>query len=170
MFIAIPLLILALAAGVYLLIKVTKEYLGGIFKVLAWLVIGLSLLAIAGVVFRGVHHFHRMHEMKECRMEERMIIKHGEGSCCNMDSTCKMMGCRMEGDSMVMDKEACEKAMGKEACEKMCKERGRCIMSKDECMKMCGHNSSGMKGEANSCPMHKEGKACCMDKEKGEKK
>ncbi|MDB5283493.1 MAG: hypothetical protein JWO06_2568 [Bacteroidota bacterium] len=168
MFVAIPLLILSLAAGVYLLIKVTKEYLGGIFKVLAWLVIILSLLAIAGVVFRGVHHFHRMHQMQGCgmheyRLEERMIIRNGEASCCGKDSACAMMGCKMEGDSMVMDRAACEKAMGKDACDKMFHERGRCIISKEECMKIC-EKAGGEKAEANACPMHKEGKACCMDK------
>ena len=59
--------------------------------------------------------------------------------------------------------------MGKEACDAMCKERGRCIMSKDECMKMC----HGMKG-GEGCSMHQEGgmmggkSGCCM--EKGEAK
>ena len=101
-----------------------------------------------------------------------MIKDDGMGHC-SMDSssTCSMGGCKMEGDSVVMEKEMCEKMMGKEACDAMCKERGRCIMSKEECMKMChaaGKPCCAEKGEG-TCPMHKEAESagkCTM----GEKK
>jgi len=162
-----PLSILALAAGVYLLVKVKREYLGGVFEILAWLVILLSLVAIGFGGFRAMHHCGG-----KCNVEKRVMIMNGQeevtttchkggmmngGTCPHMQSGgmmhgqgmmegCAMGGCKMEGDSVVMDKATCEKMMGKEACDKMYAERGRCIVSKDECTKMCTA----------------EGKACCM--------
>jgi hypothetical protein len=153
--IALPFSILALAAGVYLLIKVNREYLGGIFKFFAWLIIVLSLLSTAAVIHHGIHHFRmRHHHFERCGMH-----------CFGMpgDSTCPMMGgCKMTGDSVVLDRAVCEKMMGKESCEKLCKDRGKCIMTKDECAKMCGGMAkcdAGMKG----CSMGnaKEMPACC---------
>lgn len=166
--VALPLSILAFAAGVYLLIKVKKEYLSSLFSVLAWLVIVASVISI-GVScmggFCGGHHG-KCNESDECRMEKKIIIKEGgAGRCHGMsEDACNMKGCKMEGDSCVMDKEACEKMMGKNACDAMYKERGRCIMSKEECMEMC----HSMKGEGG-CMHHgegmKEGKpGCCMGK------
>ena len=143
--IAIPLLLLALAAGIYLLITVTREYLGGLFKALAWLVIVLSLLSIVGVGFHGLHHLHRMHRMGghawgPCMERHTIMKEYGIGM--GHDSVCPMGCCKMRGDSMIMDKDMCAKMMGKEACEKMCAERGCCIMSKDECARMCGGGNS----------------------------
>lgn len=156
-----PLSILALAAGIHLLIKVKREYLGGIYPVFAWLVVALSLLAIGFGGFRAIqHHRHEMcHDGGKCTMEKEIVIKDGkmDGSTC-----CHMNGCHMEGDSIVMDNATAEKMMGKEACDKMCKERGRCIMSKDECMKMCADGGS-------KCGMGDEGKAGCCKHDKEEK-
>jgi hypothetical protein len=56
----IPLILLALAAGVFLLVTVESKALGRLYKSLAWLVIVLSLLFLAGGVVRGVVHHHRM--------------------------------------------------------------------------------------------------------------
>lgn len=64
---------------------------------------------------------------------------------CTMSNTSCIGGCKMEGDSVVMEPAVCEKMMGKEACEAMRAQRGRCIVSKEECMTMC----------------KAEGKACC---------
>lgn len=166
MFIAIPLLILGLAAGVYLLIKATKEYLPGIFKGLAWLVIALSLLAIFAIVGRGLRHFNHMRGCEgNCHHEQATTSQMGENHCA-MGGACPMGGCKMEGDSVVVEKEACEKMMGKEACEKLCKERGRCILTKSECMEACkGHGGCGMEmGSSKSCAGHEGGASCCKDK------
>jgi hypothetical protein len=151
--VALPLSILALAAGVYLLVKVKREFLGGIFEVLSWLVIVLSLVSVGFVGVRAFHHGHcgsgPCGIQEGCRMEKQIIIKDDGKGHCSMDSSSKMMGCcKMEGDSVVLEKGACEMAMGKEACEKLCKERGRCVLSKEECRKMC---------EAKGIP-------CCVDK------
>jgi len=84
-----------------------------------------------------------------------------------MDSsaTCSMGGCKMEGDSVVMEKEMCEKMMGKEACDAMSKQRGRCILSKEECMKMCHANGAACCAEKKEAQSTKkcegEKKACC---------
>ena len=161
--IALPLSILALAAGVYLLIKVNREYLGGIFKFFAWLIILLSLVAVGSVVRHAVHHhFHGGMRHGECQMEERVMIK--EFKHCDMgnDSTCPMAGCKMMGDSVILDRAVCEKMMGKEACEKLCKDRGQCIMTKDECAKMCGGTMKcGVMMGQNACC--KEGNKCCTE-------
>ncbi len=167
--IALPLSILALAAGVYLLIKVNREYLGGLFKFFAWLIILLSLVSTGVVIRHGIHHFRSECCKKErCEMKEQVIIKELHGM--PGDSVCPMSGCKMMGDSVVLDHAMCEKMMGKDGCEKMCKERGQCVMTKDECAKMCGGMSKcsgeakeGCKGEG------KEMKACCKG-EAGEKK
>lgn len=137
---ALPLSILALAAGVYLLVKVKREFLGGIFEILSWLVIVLSLVSIGFLGFKAFNHCGGGHcgQARECRVEKQVIMKGGNGHCeMNSSSTCTMGGCKMEDDSVVMEKEMCEKMMGKEACEAMCKERGRCIVSKEECMEKC---------------------------------
>ncbi len=150
--IALPLSILALAAGVHLLIKVKREFMGTLFSVLAWLVIGLSLANIGLIGKRAVHRFCVNHceGGNTCKMEKEIIIKDDGMGHCTKDSTstCTIGGCKMEGDSVVMDKEMCSKMMGAEKCEAMCKERGRCILSKEESMSMC----------------HASGKPCCAEK------
>jgi len=169
--IALPFSILALAAGVYLLIKVNREYLGGIFKFFAWLIIVLSLLSTAAVIHHGIHH-HRMHRhFEHCGMQGGCMqdgmnghCGMGEKHCSAMagDSVCPMSGCKMSGDSVILDRAVCEKMMGKEACDKMCAERGQCILTKDECAKMCGATAK-CSGETKACCKGdgKEMKACC---------
>ncbi|HWB62230.1 MAG TPA: hypothetical protein VG603_01880, partial [Chitinophagales bacterium] len=168
--VAVPLLILAFAAGVYLLMKATREFMGPLFKGLAWLIIILSLLALIGGVVRHAHHCHG-----SCRdnvREERMIIRDMGDGHCMMDSAMASGCCKMMGDSVLMDSGMCCKMMGKETCEKMMHERGRCIMSKEECAKACGgqHCCMGMGNEMGKCGMagkpceHTEGKSCCKKK------
>ena len=174
---ALALSILALAAGVYLLIKIKKEYLSGVFSVFAWFIIIASLVAIGGASAECYHQYcNRMCNKGECRMEKDMIIKEDGGAGCHQmeGAGCSMGGGKIEGDSVVMDKAMCEKMMGKEACDSICKMRGRCILGKDECTKMC-HGMS----ESGGCAMHKDegmmgGKpGCCMGKggeeQKGDK-
>ena len=156
---AFPLSILALAAGVALLIKVKKDGLGMLYKALSWLVVLLALafmFHLGRMAWRHHHdgmmmggHGHGGHRMGcGMMMDGRCDMRDGK------DSAGMMAGCHMKGDSVVMDKDVCEKAIGKEACEKMCKERGCCIMSKDECMKMCNMNG-------NQCCMSGGGGGCC---------
>src|ERR1035441_550767 len=85
--IAVPLLILALAAGVHLLIKVNREYLGGLFKFFAWLVIVLSLLALGVTVARGVHHMRARHHFRMTRSDW-----HGGTGCCERTTMMKGSG------------------------------------------------------------------------------
>jgi hypothetical protein len=165
--IALPLCILALAAGVYLLIKVNREYLGGIFKFFAWLIILLSLVATVATVRHGIHrHFRRMHHMQDMRSHCEMSGS-PMGANCHMgaDSTCPMSGCKIVGDSVILDRAVCEKMMGKEACEKLCKDRGQCIMTKDECAKMCGGMAKSG-GDPKACCKggDMEMKSCCKKK------
>lgn len=162
--VALSLSILALAAGVYLLVKVKSEFLGKPFELLAWLVILLSLVAIGFKGFKMLHHCGHC-KQDQCKIEEKqIIIKDGEdgGGHCHMGDM-NMESCHMEGDSCVMNQATCEKMMGKDACEKMMKERGRCIMSKEECMKMCPAHSGCMmdSGMHGGCPMEGGKKDCC---------
>lgn len=166
---AFPLSVLALAAGVYLLIKVKREFLGGIFEILAWLVIVLSLASAGFTGYKALRHCGpgRCHGQQGCQVEKRVIITDDGMGHCTKDSatTC----CKMEGDSIVMEKEVCEKMMGKEACEAMCKQRGRCILSKEECMNVChaqGKDCCAAKAGADGAPHCGDGekKPCCQKK------
>ena len=183
--IALPLSVLALAAGVYLLMKATREYLGGLYKFFAWLVIVLSIVATVASIRHGIHHFIRGHHMhQQCEMNMQCDpganAKHcemgGSSNACPMGANsgmCPMGACKMQGDSVVLDRAVCEKMMGKDACERLCKERGQCIMTKDECAKMCSaEGSSNMdcckKGDMKECTKgageQKEMKECCKKK------
>jgi hypothetical protein len=130
--VAFPLSILALASGIYLLVKVKREFLGRLFEVLSWLVVLLSLASIGLVGAKALHHCcggGHCSETNECRMEKRIIIKDAEGHC-TMDSSTSCAGhCPM------MD------SLGKEECMKKCHEEGKSC---------CAH-------VAGSFPMHHEG-------------
>ncbi len=172
--IALPLSILALAAGVYLLITVKREFLGKVFEMLAWLVIVLALVSIGFQSFKAFS-CHGNCKDGQCKVEEKQVIIKDDGSngghCQMGDMSMDGKGmncCKMEGDSVVMDQANCEKMMGKEACEKMVKERGRCIMSKEECTKVCGGKENccvAGGGGHDGCPMMGgEKKDCGGDK------
>jgi hypothetical protein len=171
--VAFPLLLLSLAAGIYLLMKATREYLGGLYKVLAWLVILLSLLGLGAQIVRGVHHFRHRHDCKMMH-DERCMMHDGcaPGACAGpgggANGACMMGGgCKMVGDSVIMDKVTCEKLIGKDSCDKICSQRGQCIFSKNECIKLCGgaDKCCMANGQAAmpSCCMKdgKPGNACC---------
>ena len=89
----IALSILALAAGVHLLIKTKEAGLGFLYKALSWLVI---LLALAFMLCGVVRH-HRMHE-RHCEMSTHCGMGHGEGACPYMKSgaDCCMHGSKGE--------------------------------------------------------------------------
>lgn len=160
--VAIPLLILALAAGVYLLIKVKCDFMGGVFETLAWLVIVLSLAAIGFTATRAFTHGCKGHcggEPGKCHIEKEVIITDGPGhGGCTAHGAPEANAagcCKMAGDSIVLDQATCEKMMGKEACEAMRKDRGQCIVSKEECQKLC--KASGQ----SCCAASAEPKAAC---------
>lgn len=160
-----PLSVLALAAGVYLLIKVKREYLGGAFELLAWLVIFLSLVAIGFGGYKAVKHSRgKCDKRSHCNIEKKVLIKDG-GKCHQMNAgACAHNGsCRMEGDSVIMDEATCAGIMGKEACAAMRQQRGRCIVSKDECAKMCATSGKQccMKGEGAAACSNAGSKECC---------
>ena len=174
---AIPLSILALAAGVYLLVKVKREFLGTAFELLAWLIIVLSLVAIGFTGYRVAKNMTcgNCKGKQQCHIEKNIEVTETMGHGCphamEMDAPHGAC-CKAEGDSMVMDKAMCKKMMGKEACEAMCKERGRCIMSKEECAAHCKAETKGCcakKEAAAGCPMHQAGcKGDCAGKCSGQ--
>lgn len=128
--------------------------MGRLFESLAWLVIVLSLISIVAAGWRTLHHCCNSAGCKassSCNRMERPMKGGSEAASCSPQEAEFMSSCKMEGDSCIMNKDACEKLMGKEGCEKMMKERGRCIMSKEECSALCG----------------KEGKSRCLEKNMG---
>jgi len=175
--VAIALSVLALAAGVYLLVKVKSEFLSNAFGLLAWLVIVLSLISFGFAITKGLNRGENCH--KQCSYQsgaacpgksaacDKPCGNTNNGACvgkcggkcegqCKTPKTCGA-GCTMEGDSCVMDKAVCEQQIGAEACAKLIAERGRCIMSKEECAKSCKNPScAAVDGEAK--------KECCKKK------
>lgn len=136
--VAFPLSILALAAGVYLLVKVKREFLGGIFEILSWLVIVLSLVSVGFLGYKSLRNCGGGHckQDRECRIEKRIILNDGGGHC-KLDSAssahCPMMD-----------------SLGKEECMKKCNEAGLpcCAEKKDvQCAKKC-------EGEKKACCKH----------------
>lgn len=166
-----PLSVLALAAGVYLLMKAKREYLGGAFEILAWLVIVLSLVAIGFGGFRAISHSGKSQKQKHCNIEKKVIIDDKASACPHHHSINRggypegfsANGCQVEGDSVVMDAASCASIMGKNACDGMIKERGRCIMSKDECTKACANAGKGccIKDKPNATCPNTNNKSCC---------
>lgn len=171
--VALPLSVLALAAGVYLLVKVKREFLGGLFEALSWLVILLSLVSIGFLGYKTMRHCGGSCERNQkCHIEREVIIKEGMGGGGTCHGGAKMScggaemaaGCRAVGDSMVMDMADCEKMMGKEKCQAMHNERGQCIMSKEECKAACdaaGKKCCATEAKA-TCTKEKK---CCATKE-----
>ena len=113
--IAISFSILALAAGVYLLIQVKHFGFTGIYKALSWLVILLSLaFMIAGGVRGVMHHRHERH----CEQSGSCDMK--GGSCSYMrEGHCDMKGgdmghCAMSGAGNMP---CCAKDSGEKKCE-----------------------------------------------------
>jgi hypothetical protein len=176
--VAIALCLLAIAAGTYLLIIIKRDFLGKAYSVLAWGIIIASLMGIGFTGYKAVMHrgCKQQCEQGACDKENKGNcngnakpgcphgggMMEGNGACPHMQQgmACPM-SCQVVGDSCVMDQAACEKMMGKEGCAKMVAERGRCIMSLDECSKMSG-------GACTKACTPGEGKACC--KGEGEKK
>lgn len=135
-----PLCIIALAAGVHLVIKTKREYLGSLYSGLSWLVVVLSLACMG---YCGFKHFSKRCCKGDKCIEKRVIIK--DGVCEKSESrNCHMNGCKMLGDSCVMDQAACEKMMGVAACDSLRKLRGGCVFGKDECKALC-------RGKADDC-------------------
>ena len=131
--IAIALLLLSLTGGMLLLYKSQKENLNAFFKVIAWLVIVVSLgsMVCCGVrcVMHGCMRSEECREMercegmgdcdrregmmKHCGMNKEVIIcTDGEETCPMKEGKCCKEG--MEGEC----KEKCEEGEKKECCKK----------------------------------------------------
>lgn len=143
--VAVSLSLLAFAAGLYLLVKIKREFLGGLFEGLAWFLIVFSLVSVGYSSYQALSGKNKKGCYKRCYPQSH--CKKGGSQCpaqmdeCKKEGNCHMQGaqqgCSMEGDSCVMTREHCENVLGKEACEAMIQERGRCIMSKKECREKC---------------------------------
>ena len=107
--ILIPITLLALAAGIYLLVHIKQAGIGGLYKYLAWLVVVLSLLFIVCAIVRGARHHHHMRECYasgQCKMSG-----HEGGTCCPYmkGGSCSMQGghgeCTKGAESCSKEKE-----------------------------------------------------------------
>jgi hypothetical protein len=138
--VALPLSILALAAGVYLLMQLKHYGFTGIYKILAWLVVLLSLAFMVAGGIRGImHHRHKNHCSQmggHCDMKD-------SGACPYMkDGHCDMKGgdpghCAMSGN-----------ASGNMSCCAKDTNAKKCDMSKPSCCMKGGEakaDSSGHK-------------------------
>jgi hypothetical protein len=138
--ILIPLSLLTLAAGTYLLVYIKQAGFGGLYKYLAWLIVVLSLFFIVCTVVRGIRH-HRC--MSECRASGQCSMGgHEGGGCCPyMRGGC----CDMEGGHRECTK-------GAEGCSKEAGEGKAC------CKK------GGEEGKAPGCKKDADGAkpGCCM--------
>lgn len=159
--IALPVCLLALAAGVYLLMQARLSGLGGLYRNLSWLVIILSLLFI----FAGVaHRVHRWHELRECREsghckeegDEKGCLyghhagcgMHEEGCAMHGAGNCKMMGghpacCKGENEMPA----CCKKDMDQPCCKKEAEEKEEgeekeCCRKKAGAEKPCCHKDA----------------------------
>jgi hypothetical protein len=157
----IALSVLAFAAGVYLLIKVEREFLGGIFKALAWAVILLSLISVGFSGYNAINC--KRHCEQKCERSQschrggtaKGECSYKQSSDCSKGATACGGACQIVGDSVILDKEKCTSMMGKNACDKINAERGQCIISKAECMKMCSEKGITCCAESSSK------KECC---------
>ena len=141
--IQIALSILALAAGVHLLIQVKQSGLGSLYRNLAWLVVLLSLGFMLCGVARGVMH---MRHMRQCEASGQCDMKRG-GDCPYMQHS----GCAMDGKGECSMKKDC------------CMEKKECCAEKKECCKEMQPCCKDMKGAAG-CSEMSDGKtkpACC---------
>ena len=146
----IPFTLLALAAGVYLLVYIKQAGFGGLYKYLAWLVVLLSLLFIVCTVVRSARH-------------------HG---CCQSESHCKMSAHQggdacpyMKGGDCKMEGGHGECTKGAESCskEKGCEEGKACCKKGAEDGKAPCCKKDGEEGKAACCTKGAESAkpACC---------
>jgi hypothetical protein len=139
---AIPLAILALASGVYLLTYVRQFSLGALYKYLSWLVIVLSLLFIFASLARGVVHLRHM------RQEHAMGRSHmGPGRDCPY----------MQGGSGAMH--GMPGSMG--SC---CTMGGCCTKEANAPAACCSKDAMSAKGSCTGMGDGKELPACCQKK------
>lgn len=153
MIVATSLSILGLAAGIFLLMKTEREFLGGIFKALSWVVILCSLASIGFWGYKTINckrDCGNKCERNTCEMRPSCHKPAVEADChgkvveIEKSTPC----CKAQGDSVVIEKEVCIKMMGKEECDKVCKNRGACVLSKSECQKICSEKKVSCCGDA----------------------
>ena len=146
--ILIPITLLALAAGVYLLVYIKQAGLGGLYKYMAWLVVVLSLLFIVCTVVREARYQRCCHAQSQCRMGSH----EGSEACPYM----KGGDCKMEGGHGECTKgaEGCSKDGGEgKACCKKGAEEGKAPCCKKD----------GEEGKAACCTKGADAAkpACC---------
>lgn len=170
--VAVALSLLALAAGTYLLIIIKRDGLGSMYSVLGWAIVLGALVSIGFGGYKAIKNNGCKSKCEQSACDKNTKDCHGKaaGACAMGGTDNKMacphmqqgttcaMGCKVTGDSCEMDQAACEKMMGKEGCAKMMAERGRCIMSLEECSKMSG-------GACGKTCSPEAGKTCCKSGE-----
>lgn len=105
--VAVALSVLALAAGVYLLVKVKSAFLSSGFTLLAWLVILLSLVSFGFAVTKGVHS-------GNAQCHKKQVNYHHGATCSPQSSSCKKACAKIENKD-------CAKQCGGGQCEGKCK-------------------------------------------------
>ena len=116
--IAIALLLISLSAGIFLLFKAKKESLGMLFKLVAWLII---IVSIGCMVCCGMRCISKCcGKNKECGKEEKCEMQMGggmhgmHGRCCMM----KERSCCEGKEEECSDSEKSCCASGDDHCEK----------------------------------------------------
>lgn len=123
--IQIAISLLALAAGVHLLIQVKQLGLGSLYRNLAWLVVLLSLAFMACGVARGVMH---IRHMRQCEASGQCSMGKGDAACPYMKGG--HGDCKMESaDCCKEKKDCCKEGTQKDCCKDMKDAKGGCEMS-----------------------------------------
>lgn len=173
--VAFTLSILALAAGVSILIKVKRDYLGSLYTFLAWSIISLSLVSLGYTGYKALfscnksQHCTKQYECSKstsCNNYNQPSCSQGEKKCCSENTN---SGCKPGSYCCIVDREMCSKAMGAAACDSLYKERGSCALTMEECKALKLPCSSDSKNNGNgkscsadpsTCPK-KDSKECC---------
>lgn len=158
--IASSLTLLAIYAGVKLLIQTQKENLGALYKCVSWFIIIMGFLTLTCIMCQSVIHYHRK---GEARMEKKIRMM---GSC-HANNTCMMRGghlgyCMMGcGSQIKMMGGCCNRMMGVGCCDV---EKERCSNEHEGCEEKGHQEYHQCKGKYNEdheeCSMNKS----CSDK------
>ena len=150
--IQIAISLLALAAGVHLLIQVKQAGLSALYRNLAWLVVLLSLAFMACGVARGVMH------MRQCQSSGQCSSAKGGEACPYMKGG--HGDCKMEAaDCCKEKKECCKEGEEKECCREM-KMKGGCPEMGGEMKGGCKEMTGG-KGACSEMGGAGAKPACC---------
>lgn len=120
--IAIPLTLLVITGGMFLLAKTQKENLGNLFKYISYFVIVVGFLALLCTTARGVKRMMGGSCMKaeKCMPMQMNCMQGGMGGCCNqmmMSGGCNhgmMSGCSHETEKCSKMRKECQHEMEEE--------------------------------------------------------